>query len=437
MDSWIENEKPALPADDRAALEGQMGWLRRLWLGALAAFLIAGLTGSLMRYWMVAGFPTGINFPNVRHAHSHLMYFAWVTPALMSLIAARLPVLTGRSLPRRMLWAIGIVLVLGLLSYPPFFLWGYAPAVIGGSRLPFSIVISTLNLFGWYFYIFAYRLATRGVSRSRPLKLWNAALVFLIAASLGAWARALLSALKIEDAFLSAAAVHLFLDLFSNGWAVLALLGLAYAARPELSRRQTGWEDPLLFLGLPLSFLLGAPVDLVPVDLRTLAGIGGLLASAGLLLHLRLLWPHFRGSFLGGWRAPLAFLLLKAVLDAAASLAPLARWGEAMGLRVFYLHLLLLGFVTLGIVYDGLALWPGRASRFRPWMSWSILALLLSLLPLTGLWPAALGGVWRLWAAFLFSLAPVLAGLALLLRLSSPAAPHPRPGARQDIPLRS
>ncbi len=437
MNAWIENEKPDPPAEAGAVLAGQMVWLRRLWLGALVAFLIAGLTGSLMRYWMVAGFPAGIDFSNVRHAHSHLMYFAWATPALMSLIAARLPALTGRGLPRRMLWAIGLVLVLGLLSYPPFFLWGYAPAIIGERRLPFSIVISTLNLFGWYFFIFAYHRATRGAPRSRPLKLWNAALNFLIAASLGAWARALLSALKIEDAFLSAAAVHLFLDMFSNGWAILAILGLAYAARPELSRRQTGWEDPLLFLGLPLSFLLGVPVDLVPADLRTLAGIGGLLASAGLFLHFRLLWPHFRGSFWGGWGAPLAFLLLKALLDAAASIAPLALWGEAMGLRVFYLHLLLLGFVTLGIVYAGHALWPGRASRLRPWMSWSVLALLLSLLPLTGLWPAALGGVWRLWAAFLLSLAPVLAGLALSLSLSSPAAPHPHTGGRRDIPLQS
>jgi hypothetical protein len=57
-----------------------------VWLTALGIFILAASTGAFMRFAMILGFPFGLMFTNVRHAHSHLMYFGWVTPALMGLI---------------------------------------------------------------------------------------------------------------------------------------------------------------------------------------------------------------------------------------------------------------------------------------------------------------------------------------------------------------
>jgi hypothetical protein len=403
-------------------------WPRRLWLASLSAFVLAGLTGSLMRLWMLEGLPAGLSFANVRHAHSHLMFFSWVAPALIALMAARLPALTGRALLPGIRWGAAIAFGFGLLSYPPFFVWGYQSASIGSLRMPISVIFSSLSTLGWFVFAYAYYRMVRGAPYSRPLKLWNGAVNLLLLASLGAGARAALAMLKVEDAFLSAASIHLFLDLFTSGWAVLALLGLAYASKPALSRSSSGREDWLLFLGLPLSFLLGAPVDLTPPDLRTLAGFGGLMAAAGLFLHIKALWPHFRGAFWSGWRMPLLFLLLKAGMDAASSLAPLARWGEAMGLRLFYLHITLLGFVTLALVLAALDLWRQEARQSAALMAWSVILLLASLVPLTGLWPDRLAGPWQLWAAFIFSLGPLLAALFLLLSFFKPRQreEHPR-----------
>jgi hypothetical protein len=408
------SERPPELSDEEVKEAANQPWIRWLWAGVLAAFLVAGLTGSLMRFWMIDGIPAGLDFLNVRHAHSHLMYFGWVAPALMLLIASYLPAQTRQRLPGGMRWAIGAVLFFGLLSYLPFFFWGYQPASLGSTKVPLSIAISTLNILAWYAYAISYRRATRKVRANRPIRLWNAALLFLLAASFGAWGRAILSALKIEDAFLSAAAVHLFLDLFSNGWAVVGLLGVAYASKPRLAKTISGWEDPLLFVGLPLAFLLGVPVDLVPADLRTLAGIGGLLAATGLCLHIRNLWPHFSGQIWGGWRAPLAFLLLKAGLDAAGSLSPLARWAESMDLRIFYLHILLLGFVSMALLTGGMEIWGKKAKFYLFLFTWSTIGLLASLIPLTRLWPSSWAGSWQLWAAFLFSLGPLLAIIPIL-----------------------
>lgn len=58
------------------------------WFSALGVFVLAGLTGAFMRFGLIYGFPWGLQYANIRHAHSHTMYFGWVTPALMALIAA-------------------------------------------------------------------------------------------------------------------------------------------------------------------------------------------------------------------------------------------------------------------------------------------------------------------------------------------------------------
>src|SRR5690606_10286771 len=109
------------------------------------------------------------------------------------------------------------------------------------------------------------------------------------------------------------------------------------------------------------------------------------------------LWPIFRGEFWAGWGAPLALLAVKAGLDAAVTLPALASWGEAAGLRILYLHILLLGSVTLALVAAGLQQWYASVQSQMRWLGWSAFALLASLLPLTGLWPDVLGGSWRLW----------------------------------------
>jgi len=122
--------------------------LFRYWRLALACFVLAGTTGALYRFGLVLGLPWGLALTNVRHAHSHLMYFSWVTPALMALMVARLPEVLpdGWSVPiRRFRWPIVGTLVLGLAAYPFFLLFGYQLVTVGSARLPLAAVIGSLN----------------------------------------------------------------------------------------------------------------------------------------------------------------------------------------------------------------------------------------------------------------------------------------------------
>ena len=334
----------------------------------------------------------------------------------MGLIAAWLPRLSGRPLSRRFQWAMGATVIAALLAYIPFLLFGYQSAEIGDSRLPLSVMAATLNVLAWYVYVFLYFRATRGVTRVRPLRFWDAALIFMILASFGAWGVAIVSRLGVEDPFWSTAMTHLFLDVFSEGWFVLAMLGLVYASHEPNSEPAARWGEQLIVIGLPVLFLLAMPVNLVPGGLRVIAGIGGLLVGAGLLLSVVALWPSVSAG-ISGWRVPLALLALKAIIGLGTILPVTARWAQQNGLRIFYLHALLLGFITLGLVVAAREMWSRAAVPGQRWLVGTVLLLLLLLLPMTGIWPAALSGRWALQALALASLGPVLVVISMLLRL--------------------
>ncbi len=378
----------------------------RLWLAALGAFVLAGLTGSLLRWGLIVGMPQGLLWNNVRHAHSHLMYFSWVTPALIALIAAHLSRIVGPARVKRLVHMGVLALVLGLLAYPFFLLYGYTPVPLFNARIPLSTVISSLNMLVWYVFVVLYRRITRGVTRTLPLRFWDAALVFMVLASVGAWARAALVAAHVESPFLENAAVYLFLGEFSDGWFVLGVLGLAHALFRHEREATASMGRNIMIAGLPVVFLLGVPLQVVPPGLRLIAGIGGFLVAIGTLFNVLALWPSSQEHF--GWRVALFFLGVKAVAQWLATSPAVAMWAESVGLRVPYLHVLLLGFVTLGLISGAELMWWPRARLASPWMTVGVALLIVCMLPLARLGPSGWGKGWAPVFAAVTSLGPVL-----------------------------
>ncbi len=407
-------------------------WQRRAWFGALGCFLLAALTGVLFRLGQVSGgLPAGLAFDNVRHAHSHLMYFGWATLGLFTAMEALLPLVTGRRLRRPRL-AQGILLstlVAGLLSYPFFLLFGYAPVQLGSARLPLAAVVASLSVLAWYAFAVAWAVEMTEARRPaqdrvyqwslRPSlspglrdlvrRLWGSALAFLVLSSLGVWGRAALNALGIQDPFWQEATVHLFLDVFSDGWLVLAVLGAGYLLHTSPQAAPSpgapwGWR--LAVAGIPLSFLVGVPVALVPVPARVVAGLASGLSGLGLLLLVADLACQRPVSRL--WRGTLVALAVKGIASLLLVWPQLGAWLERANLRILYLHILLLGGVTLGLlsVMEKLGGLASEQAGMR--LMGAVTGVLLSLVPLTNLWPARLRGPWSL------AVAAVAAGLAWL-----------------------
>ena len=391
------------------------------WKGALACFVLAGMAGVLFRWGIVASLPEGWQFGNVRHAHSHLMYFGWVTPAIMALIASHMRDSghAGR--------VIHATLGLAVLSFVPFLLYGYGPAQIGGMRLPLSVMLAGGNMLAWYAFVAVYVRQRNGISDGWARRFWDAALAFLVLASLGAWGLGIVQALKPESPFWFAAALHLFLDLFADGWLLMAVLGFACATIESGNSSALRWGFVALVAGLPVTFLLGVPVDLVPGGLRWLGGGGGIIAGLGLGSVAAALWRNASPRMRRIWLIPLVLIGVKVVAQIGLSVPAAAEWTYDMSLRILYLHILLLGIVTLGLVAAARCVWGTRITPGRALLTASVLVLLMTLLPLTRLWPVMWMGGWTRYAALIGAIGPVLAMAHMLGRLLWTPEREPRP----------
>lgn len=386
------------------------------WWGALAVFVLAGSTGALYRLGLTYGWTVGLDLTNVRHAHSHLMYFGWVTPLLFVLIARYMRSGMNVVLPAKLNVVIAGCFVAALISYPLFLFFGYNPVALGEKRLPIAVIGSTLNMTAWYAFVVWYIRATRGILRTQGHLLWDVALTFLMLATVGAGGLAMLKPLGIESDVWTSALTHVFLDFFSEGWFVLAVLGLAHLSLLNGGRRGGHWSIYILCLGLPLTFALGMPSILVPAELAIVARAGGILVGAGLLANVALLWPAANGERKWVWRIPLLMLALKATGQVASGILPGIWWSDLRGMRILYLHLMLLGFVSLGLAAAAENSWGRAVTRGIAWKYSAVFAVIASLILLSPLWPPALGGRWTYVTAAWLSFAPVCAAIAIIVR---------------------
>lgn len=391
-----------------------------VWPAALACFLLAALTGVLYRYGLGYGETFGFSLVNIRHAHSHLMYFGWATPVLMAMMTVlRIPRGRRRGVPS-VLW---LVFAGAALSYPLFLLFGYSLIQIGSAELPIAVIGSSLNMLAWYGFAFIYVRETRGLERDRTGILFDLALLFLVLASLGAWALALLQPLGIQSEVWTSALTHIFLDLFSEGWFVLGTLGALYALVPRDEDRRAHWSFALICAGLPLTFAMGMPSVYVVDGLETLAHFGTLLVGIGLLVNVAILARRMaRASWLM-W-VPLVFLAVKSAGQVAEALTPAFSITALPGMRLLYLHLMLLGFVSTGLVVASAHLDRPAPTRAAVLFFGAIGLMIASLIMFTPAMPTDWLGSWIFRSAFWVALLPI-PGAAWLLWAGIQRRPQP------------
>jgi len=384
--------------------------IRWIWWGSLLLFCVAGVTGALFRFKGAYGGVGALSPGNVRHAHSHLMYMGWATPALMGLIWALLPVGASGRYDRRFRWVVGATFASALLCYPLFLLYGYSAVQVGPVRMPAAAAASGLNILCWYAFVGLYAARTWGGTRTGPLRVWDVALAVLVVSTLGAWGVGVLHGLGVRDPVWTTAAIHFYLDLFSEGWFVLGLLGVAVARLDDADRR---WTRPLglVACGLPTSFLMGLPSAYLSGPAELAGRLGGGLVGLGVLTMVVPLARRARQTNLAWlWGLPLLALGAKGLGQFAGALGPGLWLSDHPDLRVLYLHLVLLGFVSTGLVAGARSVWRGPSVRSAAAFYGAVAIVLASLLAL--IWP---GGRLALQAAAWAALLPVLGAVVLLV----------------------
>ncbi|MDZ7772433.1 MAG: hypothetical protein U5K31_06815 [Balneolaceae bacterium] len=206
-------------------------------------------------------------------------------------------------------------------------------------------MISGAVMVSWYaFMAIWWKLRLRPGNRP-GLLFMDSALLLLLVSSLGAWGVALAQNLAPGTPLLGMALTHFFLACFAEGWVVLAALAmLAETAdlRAWTGRGAFALPVTAIVLGAPLTFIYGISEDLLSPLMLVIGRLGGVAAGVGLLVLCYGFWKH--KSRLGGlllW--PLALLALKGFMQVAASVVPGDFLLSSHALRIFYLHVLLLG----------------------------------------------------------------------------------------------
>jgi len=383
----------------------------------LIYFILAGLTGVLYRLSMVGWSPWELNLDFIRHAHSHLMFFGWAAPAPMIYIGQQLQYYTQKSQFGARL-AIGLMLVLGLCSYPFFLFYGYRPVPLGSTQLPLAAIFSGLVMLAWYLFMGIYVRHRKRLFDNLSTYCFDIALFLLFLGSLGAWGVSVVQFLDVNNPFWGKGLTHLFLTAFTEGWVVISILGIFYA---EYETQATSNQSSLLLLpllvGVPLLFPFGMSVSLLTDSLLLAARVGGFIVGLTLLYHLFVIWkttePKKGARYL--WIFPIILLFAKILMQLGASILPSNLWMGQHGLNILYLHVTLLGFAT-----------PALLNSYRvsiPYEGWrkgvietSIALLLLTLIPFTPAWPVALSGSWIFHAMAIGALLPPVSMSLLFMK---------------------
>lgn len=392
-----------------------------LWHASIACFVLAALTGFLYRLGMMGWVPGELSLGNIRHAHSHLMFFGWAVPLPLYIIMRKIVHKTDGVAKgfNGMRYSIAAVLFFGLAAYPFFLFYGYRPVAIGSTSLPFSVIFSGLVMVCWYGFMIGYWKSRTVLKDDESLPWIDGALILLTVCSLGAWGVAVIQEVAPGSHLLMKSMTHFFLAAFTEGWVVLVLCGILISEL-ELNKRNW-WISPQIALGViaigaPLTFPYGISESLLSPMLLGTARFGGGLASIGLLLVMSVVLRS------GKWRDPIwiwpvTLLTLKGVMQLGASIVPSSFWLADPGLRVLYLHILLLGGLTL-LVFAWFNKRTNVSQLFFHLLGIAIGLTLITLVMFTNIWPQILSGAWIVDALALGAILPILAVIIYWIKLT-------------------
>lgn len=404
----------------------------------MASFVLAAGTGAYYRFSLIYPLPGVLEF--VRHAHSHLMFFSWVTPALILLVGLAL---TRRGLNSRGFGLLALLAVVGgLATYLPFLKSGYHMASWWGSRpLPVSMLVSGANGAVWYALVALYLRATWREPRDRVLRLLDGAIALMVVSTVAVAGLAYLGASGQVQRVLMLALVDWFLTVFADGWFGLAILALAafHVSAARLARFPLGLLVWVLVAAMSVRSV--ARFGTNGLALGWTSGVDAAASATAALIWLALvsaLWrtgtvdelagtpeagtPLPRGATLLLRQLALLLLAVKGVVELVGAVPAAHAWVFQQPLHIFFLHAFLLGAVSLSLIAAMRVALGAGAFQGAVAFTVAVAVMVAALLPFTPLWPRALAGAWALHAAAYTSLGPLLVAIWALLRLKLASA---------------
>ncbi len=317
---------------------------------SLFNLLVVAFIGVILRYKIAFPLPF-VNQKYLLHAHSHFAFSGWISQALMTLLVAYLHRHSHLFAFKKYKWLLygNLVAAYGMLFSFPF--QGYAL---------FSIIFSTLSIFIAYAFAVIYWKDINKIKQKNIGHHWiKAALLFNAISSIGAFSLAFMMANKIAGEHLYLCAVYFFLHFQYNGWFFFACIGLFYSwlAQQGIQHKQQKLIFWLFALACVPSYFLSALWLPIPMWVYVLVVMAAFAQVTGWILVIKNIRQHLKifsvivrvGKIL--WCLSAIALSLKLLLQLASTVPSLSKL--TFGFRpivIGYLHLVLLGVITLFII---------------------------------------------------------------------------------------
>lgn len=322
---------------------------KKTWLTiALVNLSVVALLGVTLRAKIMFSIP-GLDFKNILHAHSHFAFGGWVTLGILSLMTYELLPAAFSSRPVYK-WLLGGILVNAagmLISFP---IWGYAF---------WSILFSTLFIFVTYAYTWVF---IRDLLKSDPpasVKLLAiVALAALVLSSAGPFTLAYIIASHSVNTMLYRDSIYTYLHFQYNGFFTIGIFALFFNMIgrniSEMARKARYTFSVALSVCIFPTLCLSYLWHFDNVVVRSIAISGCILLVVVFILFFGMMKAVY--SFVKTI-PPFAKLvgLLSMIAFALKTLIQIGIVFPTIGNAVFgdrpiiigYLHLVLLGFVSL------------------------------------------------------------------------------------------
>lgn len=317
--------------------------------------LFVAIAGCLMRYKILYSFPL-LQQKHVLHAHSHFAFSGWISLAIMAFmiqfISKQIEI---NSKKYSVFLIIHLIASYGMLI--TFSIQGYGLFSISFSTL--SIIINVL------FVLEYWKDLNKLTSKSISIKWFKAALIFSVISSIGAFSLAFLMANKVNHPNWYLLAIYFFLHFQYNGWFMFSCFGFI---NEKLEKAQANKSILLkiyrlfAFACIPAYFLSALWLDL-PLWIFIIVILASLSQVLGWALFVKEIFKvkeNLKSILINKSNFYLLFVLVAMSIKVLLQLGSTIPWLStlAFGFRpivIGYLHLVLLGIITLFLLSNYLA----------------------------------------------------------------------------------
>ncbi|MES2621525.1 MAG: hypothetical protein V4615_11800 [Bacteroidota bacterium] len=319
-------------------------WIR---VGFLNLLLVA-LLGVVMRYKITFYLPF-VDQKHILHAHSHFAFAGWITLALMILLVYCLSLQKIDLNFKKYRWLLlaNFITAYGmLLSFP---IQGYGAV---------SITFSTLSIIVSYVFAVIYWRDLNSVPYSISHSWFKGALLFSVISSAGTYALSTMMMTKSINQHMYLASIYFYLHFQYNGWFFFACMGLfANLIKDALPIRNQKIVFWLFALSCIPAYILSALWLPIPDWVHSLVSIAAVTQVAAWAILLAALWKNkpIVKITLGKVNWVFALVLIAVSVKLFLQLGSTVHFLSDLAFSfrpivIGYLHLVLLGVITLFII---------------------------------------------------------------------------------------